>query len=115
LRCRPIRGHCHNADGRIDAALGGQAVQLGDQVLAGDAALDHPAQAFTGVLVDDGNDLDRPTIGGDVEPEVHRPHPVGRIRDHCQWRGRGAVPLAPSTLRHPKPFLTPKALHLLCD
>jgi hypothetical protein len=38
---------------RERAALGGQAVQLGDEVLAGDAALDHPTKALTGVLIDD--------------------------------------------------------------
>jgi hypothetical protein len=46
------------------AALGGQAVEFSDQVLAGDAALDHPAETFAGVLVDDRHDLDRPPIGG---------------------------------------------------
>ena len=35
------------------AALGGQAVEFADQVFAGDAALDRPAEASAGVLADD--------------------------------------------------------------
>ena len=49
---------------RIGTAFGGQPVQFGDHMLAGDAALNHPAKAFTGVLVDNRDDLDRPPIGG---------------------------------------------------
>ena len=37
------------------AALGGQAIQLTNQVIGGDGSLDQPAQAFAGVLVDDGH------------------------------------------------------------
>jgi hypothetical protein len=33
------------------------------------------------VLIDDRDDLDRPTVGGGVGLEVDRPHPVGCIRD----------------------------------
>ncbi|ETB06992.1 hypothetical protein O979_00040 [Mycobacterium avium subsp. paratuberculosis 10-4404] len=33
--------------------LNGQLVQLGNQMLTGDAALDHSREAFAGVLVDD--------------------------------------------------------------
>jgi hypothetical protein len=49
-------------------------------------------RAFAGVLNDERNDLDRPTIGGGVELEVDRPHPVGRIRGHSASRRRGAGP-----------------------
>src|SRR4029079_607988 len=80
---------------------------------AGDTALDHPAQAFAGVLVDDRDDLDRAAVSGGVELEVHTPHPDGRIGDYGQWCGGAAVAFAPPALRHPKPFLAPKALHLL--
>jgi hypothetical protein len=97
----------------IGAALAAQTVELGDQVLAGDTALDHPTEAFAGVFVDDGDDLDRPSVSGGVELEVHRPHPVGRIGGYGQWCGGAAVAFAPSTLRHSKPFLAPKALDLL--
>ena len=82
-------------------------------MLAGDAALDHPAEAFAGVFVDDRDDLDRPPVGGDVELEVHRPHPVGRIGDHLRRRGGTAVAFSSSPLRHPQPFFTPKPLDLL--
>ena len=82
-------------------------------MLAGDAALDHPAEAFAGVLVDDRHDLDRAPVGGDIELEVHRPHPVGRIRGYRRRRGGGAVAFAASALRHPQPFLAPQALDLL--
>lgn len=96
----------------IGAALAGQTVELGDQVLTGDTALDHPTEAFASVFIDDGDDLDRPAVSGGVELKVHRPHPVWRIDDHCQWCGGAAVAFAPAALRHSKPFLAPKALHL---
>src|SRR5271166_6800033 len=62
---------------------------------------------------DDRHNLDRPPIGGDVELEVHRPHPVGRIRAHRGRSGGGAVTFTSPPLRHPQPFLTPKPLDLL--
>jgi hypothetical protein len=59
--------------------LDSQAVQFGDQVLTGDGSLDQPAEAFAGVLIDDGHELDGPAVGGGVELEVGRPYPVGRV------------------------------------
>ena len=97
----------------IGPTLHGYAVQLTGQEIAGDAALDHAAEAFAGVLVDDRHDLDRPPVGGDVELEVHRPHPIGCISDDRQRGGGGAVALTPAPLWHPQPFLTPKTLNLL--
>lgn len=48
---------------RVAASFGRWAVELGDQVLAGDAALDHSAEAFAGVFVDDGDDMvGRPSV-----------------------------------------------------
>ncbi|BBX55075.1 hypothetical protein MSHO_33680 [Mycobacterium shottsii] len=82
-------------------------------MITGDAALDHTAEALAGVLVDDRHDLDRPPIGGHVELEVHRPHPIGCIGDYLWRGGGGAVPFALATLRDPQSFLTPKPLHLL--
>jgi hypothetical protein len=64
------------------------------------------------VLVDDGDDLDRSAVGGGVELEVDRPHPVRRIRGH-RLSGGGAEPFAAAALRHPEPFVTPQPLHLL--
>ena len=60
--------------------LGGQTIKFADQVLAGDVAINHPAEALAGVLIDDGHDLDRLPVGGDAELEIHRSHPVGCIR-----------------------------------
>ena len=93
--------------------MAGQAIQFTDQVLTGDAALHHAAQALAGVLIDDRDDLDRSPIGGDVELEVHRPHPIRCISDDPRWRGRGTVAFTLSALRYPQPFLTPKTLDLL--
>ena len=70
-------------------------------VLAGDAALNHPTEAFAGVFVDDRDDLDRPSIGGGIELEVHRPHLVGRIGAHLWRRGGGAMTFTAPPLRHP--------------
>ena len=42
-----------------------------DEFLAGDGALNHSTKAFAGVLIDDGHELDRSSVGGDVELEVH--------------------------------------------
>lgn len=106
----PVVASQHRREG---AALAGQAIQFTDQVLTGDAALDHAAQAFAGVLIDDRDDLDRSPIGGDVELEVHRPHPVGRIGDHRVRGGGGAVAFAPAPLRYPQPLFAPKTLNLL--
>jgi hypothetical protein len=51
-------------------------------MLAGDTTLDHPTEAFAGVFVDDGDDLDRPPVGGDIELEIRRP--PESIKTH--WR-----------------------------
>lgn len=121
LTSSPI-GHCTasqfgsvvaSQDGRIGTALGGYAVQFVDEVIAGDAALHHPAEAFTGVLVDDRHNLDRPPFSGDVKLEVHRPHPVGPISHHSRRCGGGAVPFALASLRNTQALLAPKALDLL--
>jgi len=93
--------------------LNSQTVQLGNQMLTSDAALDHFARTFTGVLIDDRHNLDRPIIGGDIELEVHRPHLVGRIGDDRRCHGRGAVAFPASPLRRPQAFIAPKSLDLL--
>lgn len=68
---------------------------------------------LTGVLIDDWDDLDRPPVGGDVELEVQRLHPIGCIRDYGRWRGGAAVAIVPAALWHSKPLFAPKALHFL--
>jgi hypothetical protein len=70
-------------------------------VLAGDAALDHPAEAFAGVFVDDRDDLDRSPVGGHVKLKVHRPSPVGCIGGRNVGGGGGALAFAPAPLWHP--------------
>ena len=73
---------------RSVAAANASVVKLVDQVVGGDGAFDQPAQAFSGVFVDDGHHLDRSSVGGGVELKVDRPHP---IRSVGNWRaGRGA-------------------------
>ena len=72
---RPV-GHCTTSQFRsivtpqhsgIDTTHGGETVEFADQMLAGDAAINHPAEALAGVLIDDGHDLDRSPVGGDVD------------------------------------------------
>lgn len=100
-------------DGRVAATLGGDAVEFGAEVLAGDVALDQTTQALAGVFVDDGGDLDRAPVGGGVELEVHRPDPVGGISGRHVGGGRGAVTFTAAPLRNAQPFRTPKTLNLL--
>jgi hypothetical protein len=90
--------------------LGGQLVQLIDQVIGGDGAFDQPAQAFAGVLVNDGHNLDRAPVGGGIELKVHRPHPIGRIGNSDPGRGAGADALATPARRHPQALLAPQSL-----
>ena len=91
---RPARARCRTAAQRGNR-VGGQPVQLVDQVIGGDAALDQPAQAFAGVLIHDGHDLDRAPVGGGVELKVHGPHPIRRIGN----QRLGPSALAPRRLR----------------
>src|SRR5829696_6829760 len=94
------------------AAVGGEPVEFVDQLVAGNGAFDESAEAFAGVLVDDGDNLDRPAIGGGVELEVDRPHSVRRLCGH-RLSGGGAEPFAAAALRHPEPFVAPQPLDLL--
>ena len=79
----------------------------------GDAAFNEAARAFTGVLVDDRHDLDRPAIGGGIELEIGRPHPIGSIGARRVGHRRGSVAFAASSLRHPQPLLAPESWNLL--
>jgi hypothetical protein len=47
--------------GRV-AAVGGEPVEFVDEPVACDGALNQAAKAFAGVLVDDGDDLDRSAV-----------------------------------------------------
>ena len=57
--------------------------------------------------------LTGPPVGGGVELEIHRPHPIGCIGDHGVRGGRGTVAFAASALRYPKSLFAPKALDFL--
>ena len=93
--------------------LGGQTIKFADQVLAGDVAINHPAEALAGVLIDDGHDLDRSTVGGGVKLKVHRPHLIRGIRGRHAGGGAGAQAFTAVPLRHPKALFAPHALDLL--
>jgi hypothetical protein len=75
-------------------------------------ALHQSAETFTGVLVDDRDDLDRAPVSGGVELEIDRPHPVGCVRGDGVGRSGGAVAFAAASVRHPQPLFAPKALDL---
>jgi hypothetical protein len=61
------------------AALAGEAVEFVDEHDGGDGAFDQAAEAFAGVLIDDGHDLDGLAVGGGVELEADRPYLVGCV------------------------------------
>jgi len=48
-----------------------------DEYVGGDGSFHQAAEAFAGVLIHDGHDLDSAAVGGGVELEVHRPHLLG--------------------------------------
>ena len=54
-------------------------VRFVDEVIAGDAALDHPAEELVGVLIDDRHDLDgRPSVVTS-NWKSHRPRPIAGL------------------------------------
>jgi hypothetical protein len=53
------------------------------------------------VLVDDGGDLGRPPVGGDVQSEIDAPHFIGCIRADLGCGGSAAA-FATATLRRPQ-------------
>ena len=118
---RPV-GHCRTGQFRsvvaaqhrwIPTTLADEAVEFGDQVLAGDAALHEATEALAGVFVDDRDDLDRSALAGGIELEVDCPHSVGCIGGRDVGSGGGSAAFAAPPLRHPKTLFTPKALDLL--
>ena len=92
--------------------LRGDSVEVGGEVVTGDAAGHDPAQAFAGVLIDDRGDLDRPACLVGVELEVHRPHHIRRagLWGFC---GGGPHAFASTFHRHPQALFTPEPLDLL--
>jgi hypothetical protein len=87
-------------------------VRLRPVAVAG-PGLNITGRRLTGLLIDNWDDLDRPPVGGDVELEVHRLHPIGCIRDDGRWCGGATVAIVPAALWHSKPLFAPKALHFL--
>jgi hypothetical protein len=98
--------------GRV-AARCGDAVELFDQVVAGDVAFDQAAETFTGVLVDYGRDHDRAAVGGGVVLEVDGPYLVRRVRGRQRRSGARTEAFATTPLWHPQAFFAPQALQLL--
>jgi hypothetical protein len=82
------------------ATHGGEAIQFVDEVLAGDRPVDQSAEAFAGVFVDDGHDLDGAAVGRGVELEVHGPDLVRRIGLRGALRGGRAETFAAASLRY---------------
>ena len=76
-------------------------------------SFDEAAEAFAGVLIDDGHDLDRSAVGGGIELKVHRPHQIRGIRGRHAECSAGAQTFPSSALRHPQAFLAPHPLKLL--
>jgi hypothetical protein len=64
----------------IRSTVGGSAggsehrVELGDEAVEADRALDQVQRRHPGVFVDHRGDLDRPAVNAGVEPEIDRPH-----------------------------------------
>ena len=59
------------------AALGGQALEAGDDPVGVDGALHVDGQGLAGVLVDHVEDFEHPSVRGLVELEVEGPDDVG--------------------------------------
>ena len=90
--------------GRV-ATRRGEAVEFVDEDVGGDGAVDEAAEAFAGVFVDDGDDLDRAAVGGGVELEVDGPdlvrgislRPVGAVEVPRRLRRRRCGTRRPSS------------------
>ncbi len=100
------------ADHLRGTTLSNQGIEVVLQRLACDGSLNQSAEAFAGVLIDHGGDLDRPPLLVGIELEVHRPdHIRGR---RCRGAGGGSpAALTAAAHRYSKALLTPEALDLL--
>src|SRR6218665_2942848 len=86
-------------------------LRVGEPV-RGEGAFHEPADAFAGVFIDDGADLDRSALLVGIELEIDCPDPVrlGRCR---RVDGRGTDAFAAPTPRAPQALLPPEPLDLL--
>ena len=83
-------------------ALGGEAVEHGDDAVGVDGTVDFDRQGFAGELVDHVQHLQGAAIGGGVELEVHRPDHVRPDRAHrTDGHTDPGEALLAAPLRHP--------------
>ena len=97
------------------AALGDEALQRNDGLVAVDAAVALDRQRLAGELIDDVQQLEDPAVGGLVKLEVQRPYVVGCLGAQPIGRDRrGPQPLAlAASLRHPQALFAPQPLRAL--
>jgi len=89
-----------------------EVVEFVDKGVGGDGALDQAAEAFPGVLVDDGHDLDGAAVSGGIELKVDRPHHVRCLGLRHMRCGGTAEAFTAAPLRHSKALLAPQPLDL---
>ena len=94
------------------ATLERESIQDGDHRVGVDPALDEDHGTLPGEFVDDVQQLQRPSIGGGVEPGIQGPHHIRLDRAERADLRRGPVqPLRTAPLGHPESFLAPQAPH----
>src|SRR6218665_834927 len=80
--------------------------------VSGEGAFHEPADAFAGVFIDDGADLDRSALLVGIELEIDCPDRV-RLGRCGRVEGRGTDAFAAPTPRAPQALLPPEPLDLL--
>ena len=97
------------------AALAAQPLQRRDDRVSVDRALDEHHQRLAGELVENVQQLQRPSVGGLVELEVERPHVVEPLGAQPLGRDRrvSQPPALALAHRDSQPLLAPQALHTL--
>lgn len=91
------------------APLSHQADQMCDEDVSRDAARRMEQQGLAGELIDDGQDLHRPSIFGPIMKEIEAPDVIGSL-GRMSFRAVGRLPYSSSLalhLRHSQPFLPP--------
>jgi len=105
-------GYVVRAERRWSAVLCDKLFGVVGEPVGGEGAFHEPADAFAGVFIDDGADLDRWALLVGVELEIDCPDHVrlGRCR---RVDGRGTDAFATLTPRDPQALLSPEPLDLL--